>query len=142
MSKSIPWGVPNLYQFHSNPEQLDHYGELRYLPSQDALDELSNYYENWSMWADDEASEGDPAREEWTSDYLIDQVSDDSFNHDYEIRRGGSEEDYPRGALFDYTTEQLNIMHYYLMTHDDNERLTVQNFTEFYDRMRKNGAIG
>ena len=60
--KSIPWGVPNLYQFHSNPEQLYGYSDdLDYSPTEEQLYDAFNFYEEWH--------EGNEENDGWDEDY-------------------------------------------------------------------------
>ena len=135
--KAIPWGVMDLYKLHSNPEKLIHNGEFRYLPSQEALDDLSDYYENWASWAEDESSEGNSERDEWTVEFLNNQIEEDEHEYNYEVRGDEIVGESYRGALFDYSTEQLKIIHYYFMARmDGGLETTVQNFSKFYDEYR------
>jgi hypothetical protein len=132
--KAIPWGAMDLYKLHSNPEKLIHNGEFRYLPSQEAMGEMSDYYENWITHSEDESYNG---TSEWTLSYLDSQVQEDIFQYDYAMNRGEDMEHYYRGALFDYSPEQLKILYHYVMARMDSElELTVQNFAKYYDEYR------
>ena len=92
------------------------------------------------MWAEDESSEGNSERDEWTVEFLNNQIEEDEHEYNYEVRGDEIVGESYRGALFDYSTEQLKIIHYYFMARMDGE-LTVRDFSEFYDRMVKNGVI-
>ena len=72
--KAIPWGVPNLYKFHSNPEQLVGYESLRtlFLPTDSQLQEMIDHYMNWWDGQDD----GETV-DNWDVYYVDDQIDVD-----------------------------------------------------------------
>jgi hypothetical protein len=52
--KTIPWSVPNLYELHSNPEKLLHYGNVEFVIDQEILDDMGWVYIDWKNGYADE----------------------------------------------------------------------------------------
>jgi len=133
--KAIPWGVMDLYKFHSNPEKLLHNGEFRYLPTATQIYDAVDMYESWR---DDEN-----VLSKWSLDFLIRQRDDLQWEYDNDW---GDDADEYKPSLLGLSEVQLGWLHDFILNRYDDLNLTygdgnrkemVDAFAKFY----KNGRI-
>jgi len=79
----IPWTELNLYQFHSNPEQLDGYSDdLHYLPTATQIYDTYKFYEEWYYNNEENDGWDDDYPKQWSLDFLIRQADDARWRYE------------------------------------------------------------
>jgi len=139
--KAIPWSVPNLYNLHSNPEQLDGYSDdLHYLPTATQIYDAVDMYESWGEQVERD-DENVPSK--WSLDFLIRQRDDLQWEYDNDW---GDDADEYKPSLLGLSEVQLGWLHDFILNRYDDLNLTygdsnrkemVDAFAKFY----KNGRI-